>query len=157
MAPEVIRHERYQYSADVYSFALLMWEMVCREVPFKNMGQIEAAGRVALDQARPPFPPDIPSSVKTLIEKCWAEDPDVRMKVDCIIHALEELDCNLSMESKSWLQSPRGHPAYDTVVEEKTPKCEPVVNVEKDQKKKVSVLKMKSGLFNRRKSKAPDH
>src|SRR5210317_411979 len=48
MAPEVIKHERYQYSADIYSLSTLMWEMITREAPFKKLSQIEAAGSVAL-------------------------------------------------------------------------------------------------------------
>ena len=37
MAPEVIRHEEYDKRCDVYSFAILAWEMLTYRVPFDNM------------------------------------------------------------------------------------------------------------------------
>ena len=36
MAPEIIRHEAYSFMADVYSFALIMWQLTTREEPFQG-------------------------------------------------------------------------------------------------------------------------
>ena len=33
MAPEVIRHEKYSRSADVYSYAMILYELLTHEVP----------------------------------------------------------------------------------------------------------------------------
>jgi mitogen-activated protein kinase kinase kinase 11 len=118
MAPEVIKHERYQYSADIYSLSMLLWEMITREAPFKKLSQIEAAGSVALEGKRPPFPKGIPSYVKSMIEKCWTEKPDQRMSVEELIKTLDEIELNLTDESKSWLDAPNGHPVYDVLEEE---------------------------------------
>ena len=133
MAPEVIRHECYNYAADVYSFGLLMWEIITREKPFEPQSQIEAAGSVALEGKRPPFPNGIPLTVKTLIENCWAEKPDERMEVELLIKRLDELGSD--MMAQSWLAAPAGHPVYKKVVQEE-PQSTKV-----QQKKKVSVLK----------------
>ena len=113
MAPEVIKHQKYQYPADIYSLSVLMWEIITREAPFKHMGQIEAAGSVAIEGKRPPFPKGIPSCVKSMIEKCWSESPEERMSTEEVIKALEELENNLTEEPKSWLNAPNGHPVYD--------------------------------------------
>merc|ERR1712224_891468 len=37
MAPEVIRHEAYDERCDVYSWAILAWEMVTYRVPFDRL------------------------------------------------------------------------------------------------------------------------
>mmetsp|Transcript_8641 Transcript_8641/g.18152 ORF Transcript_8641/g.18152 Transcript_8641/m.18152 type:complete len:749 (-) Transcript_8641:74-2320(-) len=151
MAPEVIRHERYQYSADVYSFAILMWVLLTREVPFKDLGQIEAAGRVALDHARPPFPEGTPAKVKYLVENCWVDDPEKRMNIDKIVLILEELV--LSSDETNWLQGPLGHPVYRVTAEEKSQEdMKTALNNEKEAKKRGSFLKMKSGIFRKRSS-----
>lgn len=94
-----------------------MWEIITREVPFKNKSQIEAAGSVAIEGKRPPFPEGIPSYIKVIIEKCWSESPEDRMSTEEVIKALEGLENNLSEEPKSWMNAPNGHPVYD--VEEK--------------------------------------
>ena len=36
MAPEVLENSPYTQSADVYSFGIVLWEILAREPPFKN-------------------------------------------------------------------------------------------------------------------------
>ena len=132
MAPEVIRHERYDYAADVYSFGLLLWEVITREKPFTGMSQIEAAGAVALEKKRPPFPLGIPLNVKALVEKCWAEKQEERIQVEAIIKCLDELGNNI--EAANWLSAPRGHPVYSQAVNSQdTPSQTQVSNGEVQQ------------------------
>lgn len=146
MAPEVIRHELYDYAADVYSFGLLMWAIITHETPFENKGPIEAAGSVALEGKRPPFPNDTPLTVKTLIENCWAEKPSERSNVVRVIKSLDELGRNVATES--WLSAPAGHPVYKQALPE-TPQQGIADSSPKVKPKKVSVLK--GGLLFRRK------
>jgi len=141
MAPEVIKHQKYQYPADIYSLAVLMWEIITREAPFKNMGQIEAAGSVAIEGNRPPFPKGIPSYVKSMIEKCWSEKPEERMSTEEVIKTLEELDNNLTEESKSWLNFSFGHPVYDVPNEEEINAHHSQALEQKKKPKKISIFR----------------
>jgi serine/threonine protein kinase len=43
MAPEMVRHQPYCRKVDVYSFGLLLWEMVSGRMPFEEMTPIQAA------------------------------------------------------------------------------------------------------------------
>jgi len=36
MAPEVLQSEEYTHKADVYSFGIVMWEIICREPPYSK-------------------------------------------------------------------------------------------------------------------------
>jgi len=135
MAPEVIRHEQYDYAADIFSFALVMWEIITREKPFASKSQIEAAAAVAIEGKRPPFPNDAPPPVKELIESCWAEKPSDRMKVEDIIKSVEDLANDVA--AQQWLSHPAGHQVYtsqDTFVFNAPPANIPPNN--KVQKKK---------------------
>ena len=42
MAPEVIRHKSYDEKCDVYSFAMLCWEMLTYRMPFDKMHALQA-------------------------------------------------------------------------------------------------------------------
>ncbi|ONK70097.1 uncharacterized protein A4U43_C05F30230 [Asparagus officinalis] len=43
MAPEMIKHKHYGRKVDVYSFGLLLWEMVTGTTPYEDMTPIQAA------------------------------------------------------------------------------------------------------------------
>ncbi|KAK9681974.1 hypothetical protein RND81_10G040500 [Saponaria officinalis] len=43
MAPELIRHKRYGRKVDVYSFGLILWEMVSGSIPYEDMVPLVAA------------------------------------------------------------------------------------------------------------------
>jgi mitogen-activated protein kinase kinase kinase 11 len=113
MAPEVIRHESYSQTADVYSFSVVLWQLITREEPFTGETSIAAAAAVALEGRRPPFPPETPVSVEQLIKTCWSDDPDKRIPFEKIVTELHELrETKLTDEEKQWLEAPVGHRVY---------------------------------------------
>jgi serine/threonine protein kinase len=126
MAPEVIRHESYTQTADVYSFGIVLWQLITREVPFADRNQISAASLVATDDLRPPFPEGISSSVKELIERCWSSAPEERPSFDEITEILIDIDCKLTNEEKEWMEAPLGHSAY----KKREPKAVRISNTE---------------------------
>jgi serine/threonine protein kinase len=48
MAPEVLANQRYSNKADVYSFAVVMWECCARQVPFEGLNGVQAGARRVL-------------------------------------------------------------------------------------------------------------
>jgi serine/threonine protein kinase len=78
MAPEVIAHKQYNGKADVYSFGILLWELLTQKTPYENMTPIQAAVGVVQEGLRPPMPDGLNRRLKDLIERCWDADPDVR-------------------------------------------------------------------------------
>lgn len=80
MAPEVIRHERYSFAADVYSFGILLWELYSRSRPFDDLTPVQAAYSVALHHTRPPLPPPsiMPEVIVPLLEQAWHREADSR-------------------------------------------------------------------------------
>lgn len=98
--------------ADVYSFAIVMWQLVTREDPYMNISQIEAAGKVALEKARPPLPDGTPTPVSDLIQTCWSENPDDRLPFDEISVKLTDIQNRLTKDESRWLDAPLGYPVY---------------------------------------------
>lgn len=91
-APEVLEHQRYTQSSDVYSFGIIIWELFTRRVPFAEMNPHQATLAVVLEDARPPIPAFIPPKFKELIEACWHRDPAVRPDFPSIIQQLKQLE-----------------------------------------------------------------
>ncbi|TKW08042.1 hypothetical protein SEVIR_6G003000v4 [Setaria viridis] len=90
MAPEIINHKPYDNKADVFSFAIVLWELATSKVPYDNMTPLQAALGV-----RQGLRLDIPASVhprlSKLIRRCWNEDPDARPTFAEIIVELEDM------------------------------------------------------------------
>ena len=70
-SPEVLNNVRYQFPADVYSFGMVLYEMVCGRVPFSNMLPIAVMMAVVLNKQQPDIPRDSHPELAELIRR-WA-------------------------------------------------------------------------------------
>ena len=86
----------YGSKADIYSFAVFMWEVFTRKIPYSGQklspGQI--GPMVAYKGLRPDLkllPGDTPADVKDLIVKCFDKDPNVRPDIGQIYDTIKKL------------------------------------------------------------------
>ena len=78
MAPEVINSEKYDESADVYSFGVILWEVYGRAIPYEGMSPVQIVATVVARRERLQIPPGCPPDFAQLIRSCWAHDPAER-------------------------------------------------------------------------------
>ncbi|CAL9772515.1 unnamed protein product [Musa acuminata subsp. burmannicoides] len=90
MAPEVINHQHYDNKADVFSFAIVLWELATSRVPYDNMTPLQAALGVR-QGLRPDIPKDMHPRLAALMQRCWDEVPSKRPSFEEITQELEEL------------------------------------------------------------------
>ena len=55
MVWQVFRHEPYNIKVDVYSFAMILYQLLEHCAPFQGMDPVEAAQKAALQNVRPKF------------------------------------------------------------------------------------------------------
>merc|ERR1712070_65874 len=92
MAPEVIRHEPYDKSCDVFSFALVLVELLTSMVPHPDKRPIEVLYQVADQALRPELPSHCDTELCSLIENCWHQQPQERWTSEQIVCKLEAMD-----------------------------------------------------------------
>jgi hypothetical protein len=96
MAPETILGNGCCFSGDVYSFGVLLWELLSLDIPFESIQtpsqyQVEVAG---VEGYRPNIRrvgtnAKVPKSVKVLIQDCWDEDRSIRPTFSEVREVLE--------------------------------------------------------------------
>ncbi|KAK8837239.1 hypothetical protein M9Y10_036668 [Tritrichomonas musculus] len=93
MAPEIFTGSRYNGKADVYSFGILMYEIVTDSTPYPllmsgKMTPFQFTTKVVNDDYRPQFTVPVKKSIQNLIEKCWSNDPHERPTFEQIFKRL---------------------------------------------------------------------
>ncbi|KAK4778249.1 hypothetical protein SAY87_018436 [Trapa incisa] len=80
MAPELLNgsNSRVSEKVDVFSFGIVMWEMLTGEEPYANMHCGAIIGGIVNNTLRPPIPERCDVGWRKLMEDCWAHDPSHR-------------------------------------------------------------------------------
>lgn len=89
MAPEMIKGKHHTKKVDVYSFAIVLWELLTASIPFSDMTPEQAAYAVVQKNVRPPLPLECPAAFSCLIKRCWSRNPDKRPHFQEIVFILE--------------------------------------------------------------------
>eukprot|EP01018_Ginkgo_biloba_P037887 Gb_36967 [translate_table: standard] len=91
MAPEVFEHRRYDTKVDVFSFAIILYEMFEGSPPFANCDAYEVA-KIMSSGDRPIFRAKtyLPE-LKELIKECWDHNSSKRPPFLDILKTLEKI------------------------------------------------------------------
>ncbi|XP_009334459.2 LOW QUALITY PROTEIN: serine/threonine-protein kinase STY46 [Pyrus x bretschneideri] len=91
MAPEVIEHRPYNHTADVFSFGVVLWELLTGKLPYENLTPLQAAVGVVQKGLRPTIPRHTNPVLMELMERCWQQDPSLRPEFSEIVNMLQHL------------------------------------------------------------------
>ncbi|XP_073112922.1 serine/threonine-protein kinase STY46 isoform X1 [Elaeis guineensis] len=89
MAPEVIEHKPYDQKADVFSFGIVLWELLTGKIPYEDLTPLQAAFGVVEKGLRPIIPEHAHPKLAELLERCWQQDPSLRPDFSEIFEKLD--------------------------------------------------------------------
>ncbi|XP_076903107.1 RAF-like serine/threonine-protein kinase 20 [Bidens hawaiensis] len=104
MAPELLNggSNKVSEKVDVFSFGIVMWEILTREEPYANMHYGAIIGGIVNNTLRPTIPSDCDPEWRRLMEQCWAPDPAVRP-------SFTEITNQLRVMSAAYQNKPHAH------------------------------------------------
>ncbi|KAF7820251.1 serine/threonine-protein kinase CTR1-like isoform X1 [Senna tora] len=91
MAPEVIRGEPSNEKCDVFSFGVILWELVTLQQPWRNLNPSQVVAAVGFMGKRLEIPSYVHPQVAALIELCWASEPQRRPSFSYIMNCLQQM------------------------------------------------------------------
>ncbi|KAL6080477.1 copper transport protein ctr1 [Balamuthia mandrillaris] len=92
MPPEVMLQEEFDEKADVYSYGIVLWELLTGLDPFPHHTEYQSFVRAIVEnEERPSLPTNCPPTLRSLIESCWHPQPDYRPDFDEINNVLDEI------------------------------------------------------------------
>ncbi|KAI4314699.1 hypothetical protein L6164_027583 [Bauhinia variegata] len=89
MAPEVIEHKPYDQKADVFSFGIVIWELLTGELPYSLLTPLQAAVGVVQKGLRPTIPKSAHPRLSELLQRCWQQNPLERPNFSEILEILQ--------------------------------------------------------------------
>ncbi|OHT03478.1 TKL family protein kinase [Tritrichomonas foetus] len=90
MAPELLgTSSSYDSKIDVYSYGIMLWEMLTHETPYDTKDPKTIINQVLANDIRPPLPDNMNSNLRDLIEACWDRLPERRPTFDQILKYFE--------------------------------------------------------------------
>uniref|UniRef100_A0A182JX06 Mitogen-activated protein kinase kinase kinase 7 n=1 Tax=Anopheles christyi TaxID=43041 RepID=A0A182JX06_9DIPT len=94
MAPEVFEGSSYTEKCDVFSWGIILWEVIAREQPFKHIDTSYAIMWRVHQGSRPPLIDHCPKPIEQLMIRCWDKDPISRPSMNEVVSVMNEL-CKL--------------------------------------------------------------
>jgi len=112
LAPELLtatttREYEHNERCDVYSFGLLLWEVMHQQVVFAGVPGMEVALRFAPEGKRPDIDlPPVCDALCPIMQRCWHQDPKARPTMSaCVDH----LGCVLKHLTSAAAADSSGH------------------------------------------------
>ncbi|KAH9573964.1 hypothetical protein CY35_01G029900 [Sphagnum magellanicum] len=109
MAPELFEKQNSQpnqeqfMASDIYSYAVTCFEILTSKSPFaeaENQAEVRAAVKAG---ARPHLPDSLPTSLQSLIRRCWDADASNRPSFSEICAELRKCKCDLMLNGDATL------------------------------------------------------
>ncbi|GIY94757.1 mitogen-activated protein kinase kinase kinase 7 [Caerostris extrusa] len=93
MAPEVFEGSQYSEKCDIFSWAIILWEVLTRKKPYNDGEGATAFGILwAVHHGkRPPLISGCPKPLENLMTRCWSKSPSVRPSMMTIQAELSNL------------------------------------------------------------------
>ncbi|CAJ2652621.1 unnamed protein product [Trifolium pratense] len=92
LAPEIIAGDPESVtetsSSNIYSYGMIIWEMVTGEAAYSTLSPVQAAVGIAACGLRPEIPKDCQPNLRYIMTKCWNNTPSKRPKFSDILAIL---------------------------------------------------------------------
>lgn len=88
MAPEMIKSEPCSEKVDIWSYGIVLWELLTREIPYRDVDSSAIIWGVGNNNLHLPIPSTCPDGLALLMRQCWSLKPRNRPSFRIILNHL---------------------------------------------------------------------
>lgn len=115
----MIQQQPVTAACDVFSYSVVLWELLTHEVPYKGLEGLQVAWLVVAKEQRLTIPSSCPPVFANLMRKCWDQQPLCRLTFKEILTVLDNI-----LDNGKWTgvraSGVNFDPHADTEVQEET-------------------------------------
>ncbi|CAN0222017.1 unnamed protein product [Pylaiella littoralis] len=91
-APEVLESGGSSHESDVYSFGIVVWEVLSRDIPWAKKTRPRDILTAVLRGLRPSFHVDAPADMVDIAKACWGGEPEERPTFRAVLEGMYATD-----------------------------------------------------------------
>ena len=92
MSPEALRNDNVDELSDVYSFGIILWELITLNYPWHELNDpVQIVGKVAFLHHRPKIPSWVETEMEDLLSDCWSRESCDRPEFTYILELLKTI------------------------------------------------------------------
>jgi serine/threonine protein kinase len=91
MAPEVVLCQPYNHKADVYSYGIILWQLISDQTPYDGASKASYIKYACKLGERPELSMTWPKELKELMSACWHQEYDKRPSFTKVLMTLDGL------------------------------------------------------------------
>ena len=92
MAPEILKGGKYEPSADVFSYGMILWELLTYRIPYHNIDPNQIVNLITKEKKIVQVPDEGNLLLRTISEACIQYDPKARPTMDKILGLFQKVD-----------------------------------------------------------------
>jgi len=85
MAPEILLGGKYEYHSDIFSYGMILWELLTYEIPYNNVAPNEIVNLVTKEKKIVKVPKQGNVYLRKICMKCIEYEPKKRPKIESIL------------------------------------------------------------------------
>lgn len=97
MAPEILKGGTYQFEADIFSYGMILWELITYQIPYHNIDPMKIVELITKEKKIVKVPEEGNLILRKISEKCIEYDPKKRPSLSFILQILQKEKDNMSL------------------------------------------------------------